>query len=378
MATLPGSTNGDDILIDTNTTDDFINGKGGDDAIFGGTGNNTILGGSGNDWILAQGGNDVIFGGSGNDVIDAGEGNNKVFGGAGRDYLTAGSGNDMFSTGAGADVVAYTTTNVGTDVITDFDVKHDTLDLHALTGLTFDELVFKESNGGTLIQAKDESLMKGSIFLNGVKAADLNDSNLLTAAACFLRGTTIATPQGERPVEALAIGDLVSTLGGVSRPVKWIGRRSFQRRFVGPRSEANPVVFKAGSLGQGLPFADLSVSGKHAMLFDGVFVRAEDLVNGTTITRDSTVELIEYFHVELETPDVLFANGAAAETYANHNSRRMFSNWQEYVDLYGSEDAMEPNADGEFDRLYPLVTDAAAIRALLSPDTEEMPLRRVA
>jgi hypothetical protein len=377
MSTING-TNGDDFLVDDNATDDRINGKGGDDIILGGTGNETILGGSGNDWVLAQDGNDVIFGGSGNDIIDAGNGNNKVFGGSGSDYLTAGSGNDMFSTGAGADVVAYTQKDVGIDVITDFNVHQDTLDLHALTGLSFDQLVFQDVNGGTLITSSDPSLMTGSIFLNGVKSSELNDSNLLTAAACFLRGTLIDTPEGERAVETLAIGDLVSTLDGVSRPVKWIGLRSFQRRFVGAKSEANPVVFKAGSLGHGLPHADLSVSGKHAMFFDGVFVRAEDLVNGTTVTRDSRIELIEYFHVELDTADVIFANGAATETYANHNSRRMFTNWRDYVDLYGSEDAVEPNAAGEFDRLYPLVTDPDVISALLGTVEEAAPLRRAA
>lgn len=376
MATIPGTID-DDFITDDNTTNDRINGGDGNDTILGGSGNNTIIGGTGDDWVFGQGGNDVIFGGSGNDMLDAGEGNNKVFGGTGDDYMTAGSGNDIFSTGAGSDIVAYSDKHVGVDTITDFDPLHDTIDLRALTGSSLDGLNLELVNGGTLITSKDPSVLIGSIFVTGVAPDKLTAANVVTAA-CFLRGTSIATPEGERAVETLAIGDLVSTLDGVSRPVKWIGRRSFQRRFVGPRSEANPVVIKAGALGQGLPASDLSVSGKHAMFFDGVFVRAEDLVNGTTITRDSRIELIEYFHVELETADVIFANGAATETYANHNSRRMFTNWQDYVDLYGSDDAVEPNAAGEFDRLYPLVTDKDVISALLGTVDEVAPLRRAA
>ena len=40
---------------------------------------------------------------------------------------------------------------------------------------------------------------------------------------CFLRGTMIACPDGERAVEALSIGDLVLTAGGAARAVQWIG-----------------------------------------------------------------------------------------------------------------------------------------------------------
>jgi hypothetical protein len=102
------------------------------------------------------------------------------------------------------------------------------------------------------------------------------------------------------------------------------------------------------------------------MFFDGVFVRAEDLVNGDTIIRDRELQLIEYFHVELDSHDVIFANGSPTETYSNHNSRRMFANWQEYVDLYGSEDAVQPDANGEFPRTWPLVEKGPDFERVMS------------
>ena len=41
----------------------------------------------------------------------------------------------------------------------------------------------------------------------------------------FTHGTRIDTPDGPRPVEALAAGDLVTTLDNGSQPVRWTGRR---------------------------------------------------------------------------------------------------------------------------------------------------------
>ena len=353
-----------EIIIGDNDGD-LIFGNGGQDTILGGTGNDQIIG---DGKILAGDGNDVIVT-NGPSLIDAGTGDDYVFAGAGNDTINGGAGDDVINGGGGSNLFRYTSANVGTDIISDFDIAHDTLDLHALAGFTLDQVKFTDTSTGVLITSKNDSLT-GSIFLSGVVSTDLKGTNFITASACFMKGTSIRTPDGDLPVETLAIGDLVTTLDGAARPVKWIGRRAFQRRFVGRDSEASPVLFRAGSLGESLPAHDLRVSGKHAMYVEGVFVRAEDLVNGVTILRDRSVDLIEYFHVELETPDVIFANDAPTETYANHDSRRMFVNWQEYVDLYGSEDIIEADADGVFERSHPIVTDVdavAAIAARLAP-----------
>src|SRR4029079_13440407 len=44
--------------------------------------------------------------------------------------------------------------------------------------------------------------------------------------ACFLQGTMIACPGGQRAVESLAFGDFVLTEDGRSVPVKWLGRQT--------------------------------------------------------------------------------------------------------------------------------------------------------
>src|SRR5690348_14563998 len=44
---------------------------------------------------------------------------------------------------------------------------------------------------------------------------------------CFLAGTRIATLNGEVEIEKLRIGDVVVSVSGQPKPIKWIGRRRF-------------------------------------------------------------------------------------------------------------------------------------------------------
>lgn len=153
--------------------------------------------------------------------------------------------------------------------------------------------------------------------------------------ACYVRGTTINTPLGAQPVEALRIGDMVTTLDGSAKPVKWIGHRTYEAGFGAAEAFVRPVLFMAGSLGDNLPVRELRVSPQHAMLVDGVMVPAAALVNGVSIVRDTVVADVEYFHIETAGHDVVFAEGAPAETFIDANSRAMFDNADEYGLLYG-------------------------------------------
>jgi hypothetical protein len=172
-----------------------------------------------------------------------------------------------------------------------------------------------------------------------------NDGHGGTAVACYARGTLIATPHGEVPVEALAIGDRLTTASGASRPIKWIGTRSYGGRFIMGRKDILPICFKAGSLGDGLPKRDLWISPHHAMHFEnqigGVLIEAKDLINGVSIVQAEHVDEVQYFHIELETHDVILAEGAPSETFVDDDSRFMFHNVGEYAALY-PEDVMRP------------------------------------
>ena len=156
---------------------------------------------------------------------------------------------------------------------------------------------------------------------------------------CFLEGTMIAAPAGEIAVEELNIGDLVLTADGSVVAVKWIGRQ--HRYNIGSISaKYAPVRISAGALGNGLPKSDLCVTADHGLIVDGLLINASALVNGTSIRYVPMSEMPEsytYYHIETHSHDVVLANGAPAETFIDYESRRDFSNYAEYVALYGDE-----------------------------------------
>ena len=156
-----------------------------------------------------------------------------------------------------------------------------------------------------------------------------------TVCPCFCSGTRLLTICGtEVPVEILKIGDMVMTASGAARPIKWIGRRSYGGRFVMGRKEILPICIKAGALADDLPKRDLWISPNHAMYLDGVLIEAKDLVNGVSIVQVEGANKVEYFHIELETHDVVIAEGALSESFIDDDSRFLFHNAQEYRLLY--------------------------------------------
>jgi hypothetical protein len=187
------------------------------------------------------------------------------------------------------------------------------------------------------------------------------------ASVCFAAGTRIATPKGERTVEALVIGDPILTADGRTVPVKWIGRQTVHKLFTPPERFA-PVRVAAGALGDGLPRRDLVLTADHALLVGGILANASALVNAATITRVAGAELpdrVTYYHVETEAHEMILAEGAPAETFVDHQSRRLFDNYAEYVALYGEERRSIPESD------LPRVTSPrqlpAALKSRLAP-----------
>ena len=152
--------------------------------------------------------------------------------------------------------------------------------------------------------------------------------------ACYCLGTLITTVSGEAPVETLQIGDMLKTVSGAYRPIKWIGRRQYAGRFARRNPNVLPVCFAPGSLGDGLPRRALRVSPAHAMFINGMLIPAKQLVNGRSVTQATRVDSVAYFHVELDDHDVILAEGAFSETFVDDDSRAMFHNAQEFATLY--------------------------------------------
>src|SRR5947209_1636682 len=161
------------------------------------------------------------------------------------------------------------------------------------------------------------------------------------APVCYLRGTRIRTPDGERRIEGLKIGDPVVTLSGESKPIKWIGRQRFKKSSERWPRDFEPVRISRFALDERSPHRDLYVSPNHAIYIDGVLIPAKYLVNGLNITQSApeAADVIEYLHIELFDHDVIYAEGATAETFGSlHEARDHFDNFHEYYRLYTKED----------------------------------------
>jgi Hint domain-containing protein len=182
---------------------------------------------------------------------------------------------------------------------------------------------------------------------------------------CFLRGTRILTPSGEIPIEDLTTGALVETLNG-PLPVKWIGRQRFRKDSPSWHWSVAPIRVARFALGDQYPRRELYLAPKHCLFIDGFLIPVEWLVNGRSIALTMTDDRddIEYFHIELETHEVVFAEGAPAETLLVTSDRENFANFVEYERLYGAEERgpMTPfapilnykGARGELERLLRL------------------------
>ena len=155
-----------------------------------------------------------------------------------------------------------------------------------------------------------------------------------SSSPCYLAGTRIRTDRGQILIEYLKIGDKVMTLDGTAQPIKWIGRRTYTSAFATGNDDIIPVLIKQGALARNVPARDLVVSPLHALFFDDVLVQAGHLVNGASVVRCPNIDPIRYFHLELDRHDIIFAEGAPAETFVDCDTRCLFANGAEFGELY--------------------------------------------
>jgi len=166
--------------------------------------------------------------------------------------------------------------------------------------------------------------------------------------SCYPRGTRILTSAGEVAIESLRIGHEVMTASGQSKPIKWVGRQKFKRAPGKPwQRQIEPIRIRRSALGEQVPSRDLYLSEAHRLYLDGKLVSAVNLVNGRTIRRcaPDDSDQIEYFNIELESHDIIIAEGAAVESFqAQNGNREKFDNFAEYIRLYGQMNDHEPFA----------------------------------
>ena len=103
-----------------------------------------------------------------------------------------------------------------------------------------------------------------------VAGTDLTFDN--TNVTCFVRGTLIATVNGEKPIEDLEAGDEVITSDRGVQIIRWVG--SSERQAVGKLA---PILFKKASIGNTM---DLMVSPNHRMLLVGLDI---EVISGENV-----------------------------------------------------------------------------------------------
>lgn len=263
-------------------------------------GNDTLVGGQGNDTIFGEGGNDVLTGGDGSDALDGGDGN---------DTINAAQG-DTVQGGDGDDSIVLTDrgeTGSGNIEIVGGEGGETDGDILDLNGLAVD---------GTLTYTTNTADEKAG-------TVELTDGSIVTFSnieriICFTPGTLIATVQGPRRIEDLRPGDLIVTRDHGPQPLRWVGQKTV------PAQGANAPIQLNQTLLQGAQ-APLLVSPQHRMLWTGsraqmLFGDSEVLVAAQHLLGNPGAQRIEggdvtYIHLMLDRHEVIYANGAATESF---------------------------------------------------------------
>ena len=142
---------------------------------------------------------------------------------------------------------------------------------------------------------------------------------------CFTAGVRLLTAKGQRPVEKIAVGDLVETADNGLQPVRWVGSRTLDAVDLAAAPELRPIRIARGALGDGLPKRDIMVSPQHRMLVrsaiaqrmfgaDEVLVAAKHLLGLAGVSVADDVTEVTYLHLLFDRHEVVFAEGARSET----------------------------------------------------------------
>ncbi len=188
-------------------------------------------------------------------------------------------------------------------------------------GPTVDVVVF-EAAGQIFFHYPDGQPALAQLLLNvNISAAPYE----VFTPVCFAADTLILTPDGERTIQELQVGDWITDFYGEEHEIIWTGSRKLSI----PRSEAfkkwRPVDIERDALGEGMPCRITRVSQQHRIVLadwraqlcagqNEVFVPAVHLVNDSDIRINNALDEVEYCHVMCSEHVVLSANGMPAES----------------------------------------------------------------
>lgn len=272
--------------------------------------------------------------GRGFDTITGGSGDDTLNGGREDDILTGGLGNDAFIylEGDGLDTISdFNTGNTG--ALLDGDASNnDYIDLSSYYDSIFevwadqaDDGVLNQSNttdtkGNTTDYSDNSEFDSGDgIVFTGATADSSFFTTDNTGVVCFAKGTMILTVRGEVPIERLSPGDLVITRDNGPQPLVWVASRRLGMADLTRAPKLRPIRLAPDLIGANAP---LIVSPQHAVLFradggDETLVRATHLarMRGGKARVMHGCRQVCYFHLAFEVHQIIFANGAATESF---------------------------------------------------------------
>jgi autotransporter passenger strand-loop-strand repeat protein len=198
----------------------------------------------------------------------------------------------------------------------------DVIDVRGLLGATATvtgDSISVAGTGGTL------SLALAAPFAGTILTGpDSAGTGTLLTIACFAAGTRIGTPGGPVAVEALRVGDLVTTETSGALPIVWCGHRRVDCRRHPSPAAVRPVRIAAHAFGPGRPARPLLLSPDHAIFAEGVLIPVKHLIDGHSI-RQTDVARVTYHHIELPRHAVVLAEGLAVESYLDTGDRLAFA-----------------------------------------------------
>lgn len=150
--------------------------------------------------------------------------------------------------------------------------------------------------------------------------------NTASAQVCHATGTMIDVLGGQKPVEALELGDLVRTKDNGFQPVRWIASRTLRGADFAADPSLRPIRIREGALGTSKPSRDLWVSQQHCVLLDDwrcallfgedeVLAPAKALVNDHSITVDHSDKEVTYYHFMFDAHEIVYSNGVETESF---------------------------------------------------------------
>lgn len=241
--------------------------------------------------------------------------------------------------------------SAGTSIHSAYDLINSTSG-HKITSLHFGGDGYEQ--GAVHGIATTVPLVEGVVYTFDDERTSVNQTNLYTDfVACFVAGTLIRTRRGMIPVEDLERGDDIETATNGFQPLRLKLTRTVSLDELINQPNLRPVRIGAGALGPDLPKRDLMVSPQHRMqvtspiagrMFetDTVLVAATKLTRLNGISVQEPTDSVDYYHLVMDQHEVLFAEGAASESF--------------YLGEFAIK-AMAPEARAELLALFPHVLD---------------------